>query len=67
MSRRVNRRRFLKGGMLVAGIASTGPGLWSTDVFAADRGDRNDDDGGITKGDIAILRFLAAAEIIEAD
>jgi len=64
----VNRRRFLEGGVLVAGIASISPGLWSTDVFAADRDrDRDDDDHGITRGDIAILRFLAAAEIIETD
>src|SRR5712671_4950929 len=69
-ARPVNRRRFLKGGMLVAGIASAGSGLWSTDVFAADRDrdhDDDDDDRRITRGDIAILRFLAAAELLEAD
>jgi hypothetical protein len=72
IGRPVNRRRFLKGGMLMAGIASAGPGLLSTDVFAADRDrdqnhNQNDDDHKITQGDIAILRFLAAAEIIESD
>jgi Ferritin-like domain len=69
------RRRFLKGGMLAAGIASAVPGLWRTGVFAADRErDRNglgrdpqDDDREITKGDIAILRFVAAAELLETD
>ena len=68
--RPVNRRRFLKGGMLVAGIASAGTGLWSADVFAANRRrdhDDDDDDHTITRGDIAILRFLAAAELIETD
>ena len=68
MARTVNRRRFLKGGALMAGMVSAGPGLLSTDVFAADRDrDRGDDDHGITTGDIAILRFLAAAEFIETD
>ena len=68
MNRPRTRRRFLKGGMLVAGIASAGTGLWSPAVFAADRErDHDDDDGTITRGDIAILRFLAAAELIETD
>jgi ferritin-like protein len=74
IARPVNRRRFLKGGMLMAAVSSAGPGLWSTDVFATDRErdrehnhDRGDDDRRITRGDIAILRFLAAAEIIESD
>jgi Ferritin-like domain len=62
VARPVNRRRFLKGGMLVAGVASAGSGLWSTDAFGDDR-----DDDGITRGDIAILRFLAAAELLETD
>jgi hypothetical protein len=71
ISRPVNRRRFLKEGLLVAGAATAVPGLWSTDdVFAADRArghDDDDDDRKVTRGDIAILRFLAAAELIESD
>jgi len=69
----LHRRRFLKGGMVAAGIASAVPTLWNTDLFADDREhdqdgrDRDEDDRRITKGDIAILRFLAAAEIIETD
>jgi hypothetical protein len=70
-ARPVNRRRFLKGGLLVAGAATAVPGLWSNDdVFAADRArghDDDDDDRKGTRGDVAILRFLAAAEIIESD
>jgi hypothetical protein len=70
MARRVNRRRFLKGGVLAAGVASAGAALWSPDVFAAGR-DRDheddEDDRSVTRGDIAILRFLAAAELIETD
>ena len=74
-ARPLHRRRFVKGGMLAAGIASAVPGIWSTGVFAFDREqnrnglgrDPNDDGHPITRGDIAILRFLAAAEILETD
>jgi Ferritin-like domain len=67
-ARPLHRRRFLKGGMLAAAIASAVPALWSTSAVAVDRErDRDDDDHGITKGDIAILRFLAAAELLETD
>jgi len=58
-----NRRSFLKNTM-VAGAATVGAGLLANGVSAlAD--DRSG--GAVTKGDIAILRFLAAAEIIESD
>src|SRR4029450_3435666 len=64
-ARPFHRRRFLKGGMLAAGSASAVPGLSITSVFAAGR--QHDDDHKIPKGDIAILRFLAAAEPLETD
>ena len=57
-----NRRSFLKEGMVAAG-ATTAAGLMLNDsVFALDG-----DGPPITKGDIAILRFLNALEQIEAD
>jgi hypothetical protein len=58
-----NRRSFLKRSM-VAGVATAGAGLLARGVpaFAADSSS-----SPITKGDIAILRFLAAAELIESD
>jgi len=56
----VKRRSFLKG-MGVAGAAlSAGPLL----ATAAETSQRS---GIITVGDVAILRFLAAAEILESD
>lgn len=57
-----NRRSFLKG--LAAGSAGAGAGLLSASpaLFAAEEGH-----GSLTKGDAAILRFLAAAELIESD
>ncbi len=59
-----NRRSFLKRG-LVAGTAGVGAGLLANAVpaFGQDEAARKP----ITRGDAAILRFLAAAEIIETD
>jgi hypothetical protein len=58
------RRRFLKGGMFAAGATVLGAGLSPSRLLASDG---NDDRAPITKGDIAILRFLQALETIEAD
>ncbi|MBS1800917.1 MAG: ferritin-like domain-containing protein [Acidobacteria bacterium] len=60
-----NRRSFLKTG-IAAGAASVGAGLLSggTSAFGQDEDGRRDD---LTRGDIAILRFLNALEQIEAD
>jgi len=59
----MNRRSLLQKGALAAGAATVGAVLASGDKLAFGQGieDR------ITKGDIAILRFLAAAEILESD
>jgi hypothetical protein len=58
----VNRRSLLKGGLL-AGGAALGAGLLGkgTSAFAQDDRQR------LNSGDVAILRFLAAAELIESD
>ena len=61
--RPVDRRSFIKsGGLLAGGAATVGAGLLTngTSVFAQERGRLN-------PGDVAILRFLAAAELIESD
>ena len=57
-----NRRSFLKTGIAAAGVATMGTAL---SAFGQDRDDS--DDGDLTRGDIAILRFLNAVEQIEAD
>ena len=61
-----NRRSFIKNSFTAAGTATVGAGLVanSSSLFGEDREERV---GGLTKGDTAILRFLAAAEIIETD
>src|ERR1700752_3317174 len=60
-----NRRRFLKTGITAAGAATMGAGLLGGGLSAF--GQDQEEDGDITKGDIAILKFLNALEQIEAD
>jgi TAT (twin-arginine translocation) pathway signal sequence len=62
-SRKIRRRSFLKG-LGVSGVAATlGTGIIAENApLFAEEGS-----GSLTKGDAAILRFLAAAEIIESD
>ena len=60
-----NRRTFLKTGITAAGAATLGAGLLGSDLPAL--GQDQDRGGGITHGDIAILKFLNALEQIEAD
>jgi Ferritin-like domain len=64
-----NRRSFLKKSV-VAGTATIGGAMVSggAGAFGAQKGDDKEEKSGrLTKGDAAILRFLAAAEILETD
>jgi hypothetical protein len=61
-----NRRSFLKNGM-VAGAVTVGAGLLVGSSSALAQDEKGEKNGGLTKGDAAILRFLAAAEILESD
>jgi hypothetical protein len=63
IKRPVNRRSLLKGGLLAGGAATLGAGLLGKGVSAF----AQTSDAALNKGDIAILRFLAAAELIESD
>jgi hypothetical protein len=62
----LDRRSFMKNGLAAAGAATMGAELLvnSTSAFAQDR---EESTGALSKGDAAILRFLAAAEILETD
>lgn len=66
MKSAINRRSFMKGGITAAGAATLGTGLLAnaTSVFADDT---QESSGSLTAGDAAMLRFAAAAEIIETD
>src|ERR1700727_762981 len=65
ISRPVDRRSFLKGSLL-ASSAAVGAGLLTSATLARAQA-QTQTSGALNKGDIAILRFLAAAELIEAD
>jgi len=60
-----NRRSFIKNGAVAGAAATVGAGILSSGLRALAETDKKDP--AVTKGDIAILRFLAAAEIIESD
>src|SRR5437879_4413724 len=62
----IHRRRFVKNGLTAAGAATVGAGLLahSPSVLAEAGEERS---GRLPSGDAAILRFLAAAEILETD
>jgi hypothetical protein len=64
LKRSISRRSFL-GKSIAVGAGSMGAGLLAT-TLAAQVSDVNSR-GGLTRGDADILRFLAAAELIEAD
>ena len=60
--RSLGRRSFLRGGMAAAGTLSIGATVLNGQNKALAQGHP-----GLTRGDAAILRFLAAAELIETD
>ncbi|HEX5410694.1 MAG TPA: ferritin-like domain-containing protein [Terriglobia bacterium] len=61
----INRRSFVKKGLAAAGMATTGGLLARSTSFGQEGAEEKS--GKLTKGDAAILRFLAAAEILETD
>jgi Ferritin-like domain len=59
-----NRRTFLKSGVSAAGAATAAGMVIPGRLFAQNE---DGDGGNLTRGDIAILRFLSAAEQVETD
>jgi hypothetical protein len=62
--RAVDRRSFMKSGLLAGGAATIGAGLLADATPARAQFQSS---GPLLPGDAAILRFLAAAELIESD
>src|SRR2546422_6306876 len=62
-----NRRSFLKKSMVAGAAATVGAGLLADSSSVLGQEGREERNGRLTKGDAAILRFLAAAEILETD
>jgi hypothetical protein len=60
--RSVNRRSFMKSGLLASGAATVSAGLLANSPSA-----QAQERGRLNYGDAAILRFVAAAELIESD
>jgi hypothetical protein len=65
MKAATNRRSFMKGGLATAGV-----GLLANSTFALaddEREEGHEHHGRLNRGDAAMLRFAAAAEILETD
>ncbi|HET8668993.1 MAG TPA: ferritin-like domain-containing protein [Terriglobales bacterium] len=63
----ISRRAFVKNGLATAGAATVGAGLLAHGSSVLAEEGPEERSGRLTKGDAAILRFLAAAEILETD
>ncbi len=61
----IDRRSFVKNGLTAAGVATAGVGLMASGPSALAQVGFGD--GRLTLGDAALLRFAAAAEILETD
>jgi hypothetical protein len=64
LERGANRRSFLKNSVVAGAVATVGAGILGSGLPAFAQ---QTSGGAPTKGDIAILQFLAAAELIESD
>ncbi len=65
LTKTATRRLFLRNGMIAAGAAGLGAGLLPGSLSALGMEDNHK--APISKGDIAILRFLQALETVESD
>jgi len=64
----LNRRSFVKKGLVVAGAATMGSSLLTASSSSVlNREGTEQSSGSLRKGDAALLRFAAAAEILETD
>ena len=63
-----SRRSLLRTGVTIGGAGTIGAGLLSAGLMNTNlAGAHRAANPSLTKGDVAILRFLAAAEILETD
>jgi Ferritin-like domain len=67
MKSETNRRSFVKNGLSAAGIAAAGVGFLANGSSLLADEDHKERSGRLTRGDAALLRFAAAAEILETD
>src|ERR1700758_5655945 len=67
MKTATNRRSFVKNGLATAGLVTAGAGFLATPSSALAEAGPEEHSGRLTPGDAALLRFAAAAEILETD
>jgi hypothetical protein len=67
MKSATNRRSFVKNGLSVAGVATVGAGLLANSSSVLAEEGHEEHGRRLTPGDAALLRFAAAAEILETD
>ncbi len=67
MQKHTNRRSFLKSSAIAAGAATVGVGLLGKELPGSAKEGPEEHSGRLTPGDAALLRFAAAAEILETD
>ena len=67
MKTAINRRSFMKNGLTAAGVATVGTGLLADAPSLVAQEGPEEKSGRLTPGDAAMLRFAAAAEILETD
>jgi hypothetical protein len=63
----IDRRSFVKNGLTTAGLATAGFGLVSGASSALAEEEKGERSGRLSRGDAALLRFAASAEILETD
>src|SRR5436189_781707 len=63
----VSRRSFMKKGLATAGTATVGAALLTNSSQLLAEPSSGEHSGRLTRGDAALLRFAAAAEILETD
>ena len=66
MKTSINRRSFVKSGLTAASAATAGAFLANSPSLLAQQGPE-ERSGRLTRGDAALIRFAAAAEILETD
>ncbi|WP_109486868.1 ferritin-like domain-containing protein [Occallatibacter savannae] len=63
----IDRRSFVTNGLAAAGLATAGVGLLSSGSSALADDEEGEHSRRLSRGDAALLRFAAAAEILETD
>jgi Ferritin-like domain len=67
MKTEIDRRTFVKKGLSAAGVATAGVGLMANGTSLLAESEPMERSGRLSRGDAALLRFAAAAEILETD